>query len=138
MLLTKYKPFLDESIFKDLDLFFNGGNTIGKSSDFTYTPYGDIIETDASYDIEVALAGFEKKDIDVSIEDDVLTITGERKKEERKYNRQETFFGKVRKQYTLPKNIQTENLKAKFENGLLKLSIPKDTKKLLNSKVAIE
>ena len=92
-------------------------------------PLHDIIETDKEYVVELALAGVKKEDIKMNLEDDVLSITAERKESENKYNRKQTFYGKYIKSFTLPESVDKENIQAAFEDGILKLSIPKTEEK---------
>ena len=88
-------------------------------------PLHDIIETDKEYVVELALAGVKKEDIKLNLENDVLSISAERKESENKYNRKQTFYGKYEKSFTLPESVDKENIQAAFEDGILKLSIPK-------------
>ena len=88
-------------------------------------PLHDIIETDKEYVVELALAGVKKEDIKLNLEDNVLSISAERKESENKYNRKQTFYGKYEKSFTLPESVDKENIQAAFEDGILKLSIPK-------------
>jgi HSP20 family protein len=88
-------------------------------------PLHDIIENEKEYVVELALAGVKKEDISLKIDDNVLSITAERKENEQKYNTKQTFYGKYQKSFTLPESINTENIQAAFENGILKLNIPK-------------
>lgn len=92
-------------------------------------PLHDIIETDKEYVVELALAGVKKEDIKMNLEDDVLSISAERKESENKYNRKQTFYGKYEKSFTLPESVDKENIQAAFEDGILKLSIPKTEEK---------
>ena len=92
-------------------------------------PLHDIIETDKEYVVELALAGVKKEDIKMNLEDDVLSICAERKESENKYNRKQTFYGKYEKSFTLPESVDKENIQAAFEDGILKLSIPKTEEK---------
>ena len=88
-------------------------------------PLHDIIETDKEYVVELALAGVKKEDIKLNLEDNVLSISAERKESENKYNRKQTFYGKYEKSFTLPESVDKENIQASFEDGILKLGIPK-------------
>lgn len=92
-------------------------------------PLHDIIETDKEYVVELALAGVKKEDIKMNLENDVLSISAERKESENKYNRKQTFYGKYEKSFTLPESVDKENIQAAFEDGILKLSIPKTEEK---------
>jgi len=94
-----------------------------------FTPSVDISENKNEIVIEADLPGMEEKDIDVSIAGDLLTIKGERKDEkeekEEDYYRKERVYGSFSRQITLPKHIKREDVKAKFKNGVLKITLPK-------------
>jgi len=93
----------------------------------TFTPTSDIYETDKTYDVNLALAGFKKKDITLKIEDNSLIISGERKKDEtKKYNLRQTAYGKFTKTYTLPEDVNSDKITAKMDDGILHIEIPKD------------
>ncbi len=97
-------------------------------------PLYDIIETDKDYVVELELAGVKKENIKLDIEDNVLSITAERKESENKYNRKQTFYGKYEKSFTLPESVDKDNIQAAFENGILKLNIPKTEEKQKTTK----
>ena len=110
-----------------LDVLFDDRNNTNE----TFTPASDIYETDSTYDVNLALAGFKKKDITLKIEDNSLIISGERKKDEsKKYNLRQSAYGKFRKVYTLPEDINSDKITAKMEDGILHIEIPKDQLKL--------
>jgi|AntRauTorcE11897_2_1112592.scaffolds.fasta_scaffold14531_2 HSP20 family protein len=109
------------------DVLFDDRNNTNE----TFTPASDIYETDSTYDVNLALAGFKKKDITLKIEDNSLIISGERKKDEsKKYNLRQSAYGKFRKVYTLPEDINSDKITAKMEDGILHIEIPKDQLKL--------
>ncbi len=96
-------------------------------------PATDITETDEAYEIAAELPGVDKKDIQVSIKDGVLTINAEREQKEeakdKKKNgrviRAERHFGKYVRSMRLGSDINDKAIKAAFDNGVLKLSLPK-------------
>ena len=97
--------------------------------------------TDKAYIVEVDLPGVKKEDIDVSVNDGVLVISGERKiekkEESEKYTRIESFFGKFERAFKLPPDADAENIKAKYENGVLRIELPR-AQKLQGKKITIE
>lgn len=135
MNLIKHKTPLFDLLLSDI---FNENETVAKSFETVYSPLGDILETDEEYLIELMLPGFTKSDVKIDLKENVLTVSGERKKSDVKYNRQESYYGKIKKQYTLPNHVNVEDIKAKFENGVLKLTVPKDVKKLQANSIEIE
>lgn len=94
-----------------------------------FSPSVDISENKNEVVVKADLPGMEEKDIDVSIAGDLLTIKGERKdeKEEKEddYYRRERVYGSFSRQITLPKHIKREDVKAKFKNGVLTITLPK-------------
>ena len=95
----------------------------------------DIRETDGSYELDVDLPGFKKDEIKASLENGYLTISAakgldkDEKDEEGKYIRQERYAGAMSRSFYVGKDITQEDIKAKYEDGILKLTIPKKEKK---------
>lgn len=92
-------------------------------------PRVDISENDNEFQIYAELPGVEKKDVKVKIENGVLVLEGERRKnmEEKgwHYHRIERSFGNFMRSFTLPSNVDADQLKAHFQDGLLELDLPK-------------
>lgn len=89
-------------------------------------PVHDVIENENEFLIELQLAGILKEDIHINVEENVLTIDAERKKDEkRKYNRNESYFGKYKRSFILPDNVNIDNIDVTLENGILTINIPK-------------
>jgi HSP20 family protein len=93
----------------------------------------DLSETEKDYRVIANLPGIKKEDVKLSVEKNQLTIEASHKKEEESdkatYHHRERFFGKYHRIIYLPDNVDTNNIKAKMENGLLELSIPKEAAK---------
>lgn len=94
-----------------------------------WAPTTDVLETKDSLIIRAELPGMTEKDINVEVENGVLTIAGERKfdeeTKEKNYHRIERAYGKFVRTLTLPTNVDSETIKATFNEGLLELTIPK-------------
>jgi HSP20 family protein len=101
----------------------------------------DVYETDEQVVVKVTLPGFKPEDIDVTITGDLLTVKGEfqteEKSEKRNYLRQERRYGSFSRQVTLPAGVNTDNVAAVFEHGVLTLELPK-TEPLKAKTVKIE
>jgi HSP20 family protein len=102
----------------------------------------DIYEDEKSITIKVDVPGMSQKDISVEIQDNVLTIKGERKEEEETKQKNahiiERRYGKFVRRIALPENIEAEKTKAKIKDGVLTITIPKkeeEKKKVLNISV---
>jgi HSP20 family protein len=124
-----------------LDRFLNEG--VNQKRDLGgFRPQVDAIETETAFQLQVALAGFNKENINLDFEDGKLTISGERKfeseKKENKYHFLETNYGRFSRSFTLPENIQEGAIEAKFENGLLTVVLPKDEKKVLKRQIEVK
>ena len=95
----------------------------------------DIRETDGSYELDVDLPGFKKDEIKASLENGYLTISAakgldkDEKDKEGKYIRQERYAGAMSRSFYIGDEVTQEEIKAKYEDGILKLSIPKKEKK---------
>jgi len=92
-------------------------------------PNTDMTETDNDYIVSIDLPGLTKKDIDVNLQENRLTISGKREKEEKEENknflRKERYHGRFMRSFTLPATVQEEEIKAKFKDGVLTVTIPK-------------
>ena len=125
MLLTKFDPFKQ---LKEIEknLYTQVGNNEGVTA---FVPTVNTRAGEFAYHVDVDLPGVKKEDIKVDLNKGVLTISGERKtKEEVKqedYYKIETYFGKFSRSFTLPDNVDIENIEAKSDNGVLEIVIPK-------------
>ncbi len=122
-----FRPF--ESI---IDEIFNG-NRINPNSKI-FTPSVDIAETDKNFEITVEIPGVKKEDIKINLEKNVLTVKGERsfenKEEGKNYHRVETSYGSFQRSLTLPEDINDDSIVAKYEDGLLKITVEKSEEKI--------
>ena len=127
---TTRDPFtgLFERVFDNYsnDSDFVTGTESGRR---TWLPAVDIKETDDAFVATADLPGLEKDAIEVSIEDNVLTVSGERKfegaSEGTTFRRIERAYGSFRRSFTLPRGVDPSKVEARFENGVLALHIPK-------------
>ncbi len=97
------------------------------------SPRTDLAETDSTYYIDVDMAGVNQKDIELKIENNILNIKGKREEKEeqkgRDYYIREHYYGSLQRSLSLPANVDSDNVKAKFENGVLHIEIPKKEQK---------
>lgn len=108
---------------------FNWGNS-NFSATSTTVPSVNIRETADNYEVEVAAPGMEKKDFKVTLDDNLLTISSSKQqnqeKKEDNYTRREFSYQSFQRSFELPKNVVDEDkIIARYENGLLHLTIPK-------------
>ena len=91
----------------------------------------DVRETDDTYEVDIDLPGFKKEDISVSFENGYLTISTNKtldrndKDKDGKYIRQERYAGSMSRSFYIGKNVPKGDIKARYEDGVLKLSVPK-------------
>jgi len=97
-----------------------------------WSPLADITEDDQEYLITAELPDVRKEDVKISVENGMLTISGERRfeKEEKrkKHHRTERSYGTFFRSFTLPSDANADKIKAKFKNGLLMVHLPKNEK----------
>lgn len=103
-----------------------------KKSDVAFTPSAELAQDEKSYLVTLALPGIAKDNIEIKVDKDVLSISGERVKSETEginYFKREFAYGKFERNFTLPEDANSESIDAKYENGLLTLTILKEEKK---------
>ncbi len=148
MNVTKWSPFTELE-----DLADRYGRLFGThlpwrerfelpDKDIEWKPAADIVERDDEFVIKAELPGVKREEIDVQLENDILTITGERKMEETKQSdkthRVERFYGRFSRGFRIPENVDTVAIKALCEDGVLRLHLPKTkTNKAEPVKIAI-
>lgn len=128
MSLIPWSPFLDT--FENLE------NT-------NFLPAIDVYENKDNVVVEATLAGIKPANINISVKDDVFTIEGQREEtseiEEKNYYRKEVRTGSFHRSVILPASVQADKSEAVFENGLLKVTLPKEERqKTKNIKIEIK
>ncbi|MDR2728415.1 MAG: Hsp20/alpha crystallin family protein [Chitinispirillales bacterium] len=120
--LANFRTMLDDFFNEP---FFTTASEAGKA----YWPRMDIVEDKERFLVRADLPGINKDDINVSIEGDMLTISGEKKEDGKKiadaYSHIERAFGSFSRTFTLPANIDRDNVEANYKNGVLELSLLK-------------
>ena len=122
-----------------LDPFRHLGQTI---SNFL-SPSAEAVNTENAYEISVELPGVAEKDIDISLEDGLLTVKGEKRSEreekDENYYFSERRYGSFQRAFRLPENIKEDDIHAKFKDGVLTVSLPKaEPKKPSGRKIAVK
>ncbi len=117
---------------RNINELFEGslGKTTGESTALnTWTPSVDIYEDENSFLIKVDLPEINKEDVKVNLDNNVLSISGERRleNEDRRegYHRVERVYGQFYRSFTLPSNVNIESINAAFKDGVLRLRLPK-------------
>ncbi|NVO02571.1 MAG: Hsp20/alpha crystallin family protein [Bacteroidetes bacterium] len=105
-----------------------------------HMPATNIIDKKESFELELAVPGLQKEDFKISLENNLLTISSEKEckktDEDSTYSRKEFSYCSFSRSFTLPKTVNTDDINAQYENGLLKIVLPK--KEELISKVSKE
>ncbi|GAB5409921.1 MAG: Hsp20/alpha crystallin family protein [Balneolaceae bacterium] len=119
--------------FNDIvDEFFNNPTSNYRKDSFM--PSVDVSETETQFELSVELPGLKKEDINVDLEKGRLTISGERKsskeKEGKNFHRVERQYGKFSRAFYLPETIDEESIVAKYEDGILNITINKSDEKV--------
>lgn len=138
-----FDDWMDDFGFRDN--FFGGKNPLyGKHAKNIMKT--DVRETDKGYELDVDLPGFKKDEVQVQLKDGYLTISAakglDKDEEDKKgnYIRRERYAGSMMRSFYVGDEIKQEDIHAKFENGILQLSIPKKEAKAIaqNNYIAIE
>jgi HSP20 family protein len=130
--ITRFDRFRGlDSLQDQLNRLFNSNVAVhGDNSSMTaWAPAVDIYETENEVVLKADLPDINEKDLDVRVENNMLTITGERKFEEKvkeeDYLRIERTYGSFSRSFGLPNTVNTEAIKAEYKNGVLKVELPK-------------
>jgi len=127
MALIKWTPFLEP--FEEMDKMFSDFMPTLRGREFGFMPAVDVYEDKNNVIVETQLAGVDPEKVDISIENDVLSIKGESEKksevEDKNYYRKEIRRGSFYRSVPLPAHVISEKAKASAEDGVLKVVIPK-------------
>ena len=141
MSIIRYKTsdLLPTSFSSLVDGFFN--DSLTRSGGSAFLPKVDIIENETSYELHVAAPGLSKEDFNIQLNDNFITVSGERKfqneKNEKNYHSIETQYGSFSRSFSLPENVDSSKINAKYNNGILELTIPKDEKKAIKTTIKV-
>ena len=131
-ILTRWDPFRELNVLQDrMNRLFQDYAPRGEQ-DLTagnFVPPVDIYEDEQGITVKAELPGLDPKDVDVRVENNTLTIRGERKfeKEEKEenYRRVERQYGSFTRTFTLPTTVDAEKVSADYDKGVLKIALPK-------------
>jgi HSP20 family protein len=145
MSLIRYNSTLNDFVptpFSNLiDRFFNESVSRFGGSQYSFVPRVDVVEDEKAFEIHVAVPGVNKEDIKIDLNDHVLTISGERKfskeKKDDNFRSIETQYGTFSRSFVLPEKVDATSINAKYNNGILELTIPKDEKKALKTTIKV-
>lgn len=129
---TSFRSFLDGFFNDD----FSGGSLP------SFSPKVDVSETDKEFEVQVHVPGVKKEEISIDLDKNQLTISGERKldneKSERNYHSVESYYGSFRRSFRLPESVNQDKIDAAYADGILTVKLPKDVKKSTVKQIVIK
>jgi HSP20 family protein len=130
MALVRWDPFRElTSLQGEVNRMLRRFGDSGEVGHESWMPSLDVIETKDGIELKADLAGMKPEDIQLEVEENVLTLRGERRFEEKveedKYYRIERRFGSFSRSIGLPQNVDSEAIEANYENGVLHVRVPK-------------
>jgi HSP20 family protein len=137
MAIVRWEPFRDlmglqERMNRLFDESFRGIGRGGADDDWalggSWAPAVDIYHQDSNIVLKAEVPGMDPKDVDIRVENNVLTLRGERKFDEsvkkENYHRVERTYGSFTRSFTLPNVVDTSNIKAEYKDGVLRVTLP--------------
>ena len=129
MAIIRWDPFREMTNFEDqFNRLWRGVADGGKRQE-SWLPAVDVFDTKDAVVLKAELAGMRPDDIQIEVEDNVLTIKGERRFEEKveqdRYYRVERRFGSFQRSLALPQGVRAEDIQASYEDGILEVRVPK-------------
>jgi HSP20 family protein len=119
---------LQSEMNRVFDAFF-GGRPVNGGATRRWVPAMDLVEDEDHLVLRADLPGLSEDDVEIEVKDNVLTVSGERRAEEKKedegYYRVERAFGSFHRSLTLPEGVDADRVSADFDNGVLEVRIPK-------------
>jgi HSP20 family protein len=139
MTLIRWEPVAElNTIQNEMNRLFNNffdtpSSRSGNGTSRRWFPAMDLVETAEDYILRADLPGIADEDVNVQLEDNVLTISGQRKADQQSerqgYHRLERAFGEFARSLTLPNGVDPESVQAHFARGVLEVTIPKPEQK---------
>ncbi len=119
-------PSVFDDFFKPWNEWFDAGNIWGRTMNI---PAVNITETKDDYQVVLAVPGMKKDDFKIDVDGNMLTISSEkeesREEKDKKFTRKEYNYSSFSRSFTLPNEILKEKIEAKYEDGLLRISLPR-------------
>ncbi|PYS02409.1 MAG: molecular chaperone [Acidobacteria bacterium] len=134
MAVVRWDPFRDLNLLQDrMNRLFEDASRNWKSdepaSTTTWSPAVDIFETESEIVVKAEVPGMERKDITLNLENNVLTLKGERRflkeAKEENYHRIERSYGGFSRAFSIPATVDEEKIRADYQDGVLKIVLPK-------------
>lgn len=140
MTLIKFEPMREfETLHDKMQRYFDDISNFGFNMNENFYPRIDISEDKNSIRVTAEIPGVKKENIKITLQDNILTIEGEKKKEseqkEKNFFRSERMFGSFKRSFTLPEEVDSDSIEAKFEDGMLRIQMKKLTPKVKSEKL---
>lgn len=140
MNLLKYEPMKEfESMAQKIQRYFEDFPSAGLEFGNSFSPRIDISETDKHIIVEAEIPGIKKEDIKITLQDNILTVKGEKKQEEEKkdknFFRSERSYGSFSRSFTLPVEVNSDKVDAKCSDGTLVIKLEKVEPKPKNQRI---
>ncbi len=139
--LGERMPTVFDDFFKPWNEWFDNGNLWGRTMN---VPAVNIIENKENFQVSLAVPGMKKDDFKIDIDGNMLTISSEqeegKEEKDKKFTRKEYSYSSFSRSFTLPEEINKEKIEAKYEEGVLKISLPRkeEAKKLSAKHIAVK
>jgi HSP20 family protein len=134
MAITRWRPFRDvvsiqDEVNKLFDDFFGNRPARIEWTEGVWNPSVDVTEDKDSLVVKAEMPGMSKDDVKVSVQDNVLTLKGEKKQEkeekDKNYHRVERSYGSFCRSFQLPTSVKADKIKANYKDGVLSITLPK-------------
>ncbi len=126
------RPLMDNRFERDFDTGFE--------RNCGCVPATNILESEQAFEIQLAVPGMKKEDFKMEMEENILTVTFEKKEEEKpagEYLRREFDMDEFTRSFSIPKTADVESIKAKYDNGILHITVPKIDKARLSKQIKV-
>ena len=124
-----------------LERFFND-SLYDNTQVQNFIPDVDVLESEKTYELHLAVPGFNKNDFNLGVDDKLLTVSGERKfvekTSDKTFKSVQTRYGSFQRTFTLPENIDATKIEAHYNNGILEVIVPKDETKVLKANIKVK
>lgn len=139
MAMIKFEPLRElETLSNRIHRYFEDFPSLGSDFQYSFNPRIDISEDEKHLFVDAEIPGIKKENLKLTLQDNILTLKGEKKKEEEKkeknYYRNERCYGSFTRSFTLPVEVNPEKIDAKFEDGTLKITMEKTKQAASNVK----
>lgn len=128
MAITPYRPATD--VFNPIEAFF-GPLSSSRMANVLRAPSADVIEREDEIEVLMEIPGMRPEDIDIDLENNVLTVSGEKSEEreeardEGTYHLSERRYGRFNRSFVLPRDVEPDGIRARCQHGLLSVKVPK-------------